>query len=409
MNALPFRLTFGVELEFIVRYDSQNYQDELQAAEGRLWHTDSSPTLHEKYGILVRLHMIQTLIQNGFPTNPYGGTDFSKWTVDTDITVTPVDTSGYWYAIELKSPAFLCSRLNLEPVKTIVELLVSNFSLYINESCGLHVHVGNEDRGFTLCTLKSFCSLITAFEHQLNSLHPPQRLHSPYVKSMRRVFAPGASPKEKMSTIDELQTVPRLIRHFHPLCDSNDNNYDRYVAFNFLNLHKSPNETGTPLGTIEFRQHRGTLDPNLITNWIMVACSLVNMSHTESSVIRDLIDKHINNVKYTVLDLFKDLNLPDLAEFYAPVVFDLYGIYQNPATVDESMEDEPMVDESMENEFMRDVVMEYEELDFIEISSPGKYDTPWEKLFAPRPPSELRPYRQSFCHDSTSDYVSSLH
>lgn len=397
MDAPPLRLTFGVELEFIVRYHPEVYQGDLQIAEG-CWPTDSSPTLHEKYGILVRVHMIKTLIQNGFPTNPYGVTDFSKWTVDTDLTVTPVDTSGYWYAIELKSPVFLCSRPNLEPVKTVVEILVSNFSLYINENCGLHVHVGNEDRGFPLCTLKSFCSLITAFEHQLNSLHPPQRLQSPYVKSVRRVFPPGVSPSNKMSIIDELQTVYRLIRHFHPLCDGNDDNYDRYMAYNFSNLRNGA------LGTIEFRQHRGTLDPNLITNWIMVACSLVNMSHTESSVFRDLIQRHIHNAKYTVLDLFKDLNLPDLAEFYAPLVFALHGISQNPFTVDEPMEDEPMEDDSMEDE-----VMEYEEPSFIDISSPGKHDTPWEKRFAPRPPSELRPYRQSFVYDSNSDYISFLH
>lgn len=108
MDDSPLRLTFGVELEFIVRSSLEVYQDEfgdaLLAAEGIIFPTDlnspdSSSALYERYGILVRLHMIQILNQNGFPTygykadNCYQGTNFSKWTVDTDSSVNAVDSS----------------------------------------------------------------------------------------------------------------------------------------------------------------------------------------------------------------------------------------------------------------------------------------------------------------------------
>lgn len=61
MNTALFLLTFGVELEFIVRFSPENHRDRLLAREGTLWPREQSPTLHHKYGILVREHMIQVL------------------------------------------------------------------------------------------------------------------------------------------------------------------------------------------------------------------------------------------------------------------------------------------------------------------------------------------------------------
>lgn len=318
-NSTPFRLTFGVELEVIVLYDPQDYQDELLAAEGKFWPAELSPSLHQKYGILVTRRMIQVLNANGFSTNDYGLIDFSKWTVDTDETVTRVDAGENWYAIELKTPVLDCSGPALKQVETVVELLKSNFKLYANQSCGLHVHVGNENRGFALPTLKAFCSLILAFRHQLDSLHPPDRLKNKFAKPMRMKFDPGASLRKMLSVIDNLETIPELISQFHY---SAKHLVDKFLAFNFLNLEENHDK---PLRTIEFRQHRGTVDPILITHWVMVAYKLVDISHNDSVGLPDLIEKQIYNHNYTVVDLFRDLKLADLAEFYATHVFPQYG------------------------------------------------------------------------------------
>lgn len=381
MDATPLRLTFGVELEFIVLYDPEVYQDALLDARGTIW---PAPTLHHKFGVLVRKHMIRLLNENGFPTNEYPDVDFSKWTVATDGTVAPVDKSANWYAIELKTPVLDISRQALKQVEKVVELLVSRFKLYVNESCGLHVHVGNEDRGFPLRTIKNFCSLISIFEHQLDSLHSPDRLKSPYAKATRTVYSSVATATDKLLLIDSLDSVDNVIAWFHPINSDDEScgDGDKYMAFNFFNLHSSLPE---PLRTIEYRQHRGTLDPELITNWIMVATNLVSMSHTDSKgFFRQLIELEKHNANYTVLDLFNDLRLSDLAEFYAPRVFPQYGTDQNPAPKDESMDDDAPK--------------------FIDISSPDQYDTPWEKKFAPRPPFELRPYKHSLDPDTHGYY-----
>lgn len=340
MDAAPFTLTFGVELEFIVRYDPADYQDELVAAEGITWPKGSSLSAYRKYGILVSLRMIRILNENEFPTNEYeppesSQTDFSKWTVGTDMTISPVDISGK-YAVEVKTPVLVWSRAALESIETLVKLLVSKFKLYTNWSCGLHVHVGNENRGFTVGTLKDFCSLIIVFENQLNSLHPVDRLRNGNAKSMSSVFKPIAPVRERLSIIDRLKTVEDVVCQFQ-------RSGDRMMAFNFFNLLGGIK----PIRTIEFRQHRGTLDPESITHWVMVACNLVEMSHSNKAGTRDLIKKHTCDTEYAVTDLFRDLKLYQLAKFYDPFVFQYESDDQAPA------------------------------------------DTVWEKIFAPRPPSEM--------------------
>lgn len=336
MDIAPVRLTFGIEIEFVVCYKPETYQDGLLTAEGQLWTSEASPTLHQQCGILVRVHMIQILIDNGFPTNRFRETDFSKWTVDTDGSVTPADYQESWYSIELQTPILVPSVAAFEDVERVVLLLRSNFHLYTNESCGLHVHVGNENRGFDLGTLKNFGSLITAFEKQLNSLHPTHRLESSYAQSTKSAF-PNISARERLSVIDRLPSIQDLIQQFHL---NEEDCMDKYMAFNFFNLQES---LPKPLRTIEFRQHQGTLDPGLIRSWAMVACHLVRLSITNGAAIRSIIDRHIDDTTYTVVDLFRDLQLPDLARFYAPRLWSGVG------DEDEDLNEDMDLDQDMED------------------------------------------------------------
>ncbi|MCJ1429830.1 hypothetical protein MMC29_007745 [Sticta canariensis] len=383
MDTDPFCLTFGVELEFIVRFSPESYKDDPVVAEERRRSLgkDSTADLHQAYGSLVRKDMVKLLNENGIPANGFDdfNKDFKMWNVYTDSTVVPLDSSEGWYPIELISPVLVYSAAALEKIERVVELLVSNFALYANESCGLHVHVGNADRGFSLRTLKNFCSLITVFEDQLASLHTIDRVHNPYAKSTSTTFYPRSTTKEKLSAIDQMGTVDDVVEHFTHTYDAY---YDKNLAFNFLNLQEG-DDSIEPLRTIEFRQHRGTLDPKLITNWVMVTCNLIGMSYANKEGFHDLIKKHtsISDTKYTIIDLFKDLELSELAEFYEPLTILLHGTDQNPAGKDE----------------FRDGVLT--------VSAPGKYYTPWEKEFAPWPPFEQKPYRWT-SHGYIKDFSS---
>ena len=389
MDRALFNLTFGVELEFVASYNPEDYEDRLLKlkAEGNIWTDTPDLSLDQKYGILVRMYMIEILNENGFPTNSYNDTDFSKWTVDTDGSVTAFEYTGSWLAIELKTPALSCCRASLDLIDRVVTLLVSKFKLFTNEKCGLHVHVGNEGRGFDLRTLKNFCSLITAFEGQLESLHPPGRVQNPFAKNTKTLLHHEATLTEKLSIIERLETVENLVTQFHLTEDG----VNKYMAYNFLNLQSSLDSAAEPLRTIEFRQHRGTLDPNLITNWVTVVCGLIKESYTDKGNIREIIESsRLQNSKYPVCSLLEDLQLGKQAKFYAPLVFHHYGMEQNqnPATVvDSKVEKESvLVDILFPDQFQGQTAVTYPT---ITSYSSGWDDTPWEKEFTPRPSYDL--------------------
>ncbi|MCJ1464396.1 hypothetical protein MMC07_003009 [Pseudocyphellaria aurata] len=305
MNTEPFRLTFGVELEFLVRLEPEKCGDEVP----------------EEF---VCHRITQILNEGGFSTQSYAYTTV-QWSVTHDGTISNEGCINN-HAIELKSPALVYSPSALQQVSDVVKLLNSNLDLFVNKSCGFHVHVGNETRGFSLRTLKTFGSLITAFENQLNLFHPLDRHQNGFAKPLYTAFPKSAPPREKMEIIDDLETVDELIRQFHPVYDKfseedvfelsrNHGCNDRYMAFNFFNLHGD-----LPRNTIEFRQHSGTLDADQIVNWVRVVCTLVQTSYADREGVRGLIAQELDNADYTTMQLLVDLQLPDLAGFYAQIV-----------------------------------------------------------------------------------------
>ncbi|MCJ1469608.1 hypothetical protein MMC07_008243 [Pseudocyphellaria aurata] len=332
MDTAPFRLTFGVELEFLVRFGPEDPADN--------WFEDCRNRI-----LKIINRILEILRAKGFSAHGFGSTSIWDWTVTIDGSVSDkscINSNG----IELKSPALDYSPSALQQVMDVVKLLVSELNPYVNKTCGLHVHVGNESRGFTVRTLKTFASLITAFEQQLNSLHPLDRHENGFAKPLHWAFCKDTSPRDKMLIIDELETVDDLICRFHPVYDASSGEYvaaasrhlgwsndacsteyaseaspdydwsnDRNMAFNFFNLRSDE-----PLNTIEFRQHQGTLDPDQIANWVRLTCTLVHMSHANEDAVFDLIEQHLDDPNYTVMDLVADLHLPDLASFYAPLV-----------------------------------------------------------------------------------------
>ncbi|MCJ1466085.1 hypothetical protein MMC07_004704 [Pseudocyphellaria aurata] len=128
-------------------------------------------------------------------------------------------------SIESNSSALDYPPCALKQVMDVVELLVSKLDLFVNKTCGLHVHVGNETRGFTLRTLMTFASLITAFENQFDLLHHLDRHQNEFAKPLYCASRKNAPPKEKMLIIDELETVDDLIRRFYPVYDASSTEF----------------------------------------------------------------------------------------------------------------------------------------------------------------------------------------
>lgn len=320
------QLTFGVELEFIIRYKPERYTPHMSGL-------GIAPLLkgcwceQQKLDIMVRCHVIGILGKCGFRVNPYSflgeyQRGFDKWSVvhDGSITTSSERNDPKWAGwtftgVEVRTPAYpLCSKA-IREIQQVLHTLDRCLDVFVNSSCGLHVHVGIGTAGFPASTVKNLCMLVTGFERQFNSLHPLDRVDNQYTKPPGRVLPP-ASPLEKLKAIDALGSVSDFVEHFN----MTDDLPDSYTAYNLANLKYGDKHT------IEFRQHAGTLDPTAVTKWIELVTGLVILSHTTPyPAIHALLQRHLNNPRFSIVKLLHALNLHDVAEYYR-----IRGIFTHP-------------------------------------------------------------------------------
>lgn len=303
----PLNLTFGIEIECIVVFDPTLYEQALPKSEGKLWSKDISRHLHQesKLRIICRNYIVAFLRSKGFRTydvdSPGGN---QQWTIANDASIQiqdgPRREDGFLECdVEIKSPAFrLCPRA-LGRVQRVVQLLTKEFDMFVNESCGFHVHIGNRKSGFPLQTLKHFCMLTALFEHQLNSLHPAYRIGNEHARAPSALFK-GQNPWDSVETIQNCVSKTALVLLY---CNT-ERSPDRCWAYNLLPLVFGPHKT------IEFRQHKGTLDGPEMTNWVQVAAGMVNQSHELSpDGIAQLISDNAFDLKFTITDLLAKLKV----------------------------------------------------------------------------------------------------
>lgn len=316
----PFQLTFGVEIELIVRFDIDECEitqfDQVVRAM-----IESRRTRNHRAISILRAHIIRLLQEQEIPVNSLNQEGYEKWTVDTDGSIdSSLDMPRGWesfshYGIEIKTPVYPFLDSALSDMSRVINLVTSNMHTFVNESCGLHVHVGNGQRGFRLQTLKNFCMLITSFESQINSLHPLHRILNEHATPVGRVFE-GDSPQDKVNRVNGFRTVRDIEECYNCYFGRAYN----YCAYNFLNL------LHTSLKTIEFRQHEGAIDAGEISMWVETVCAFVQLSHDAGDDgFMDLVQEHMEDPIYTIIDLFRDLGLNRSLTYYA-----FRGIYAHP-------------------------------------------------------------------------------
>ncbi|MCJ1282664.1 hypothetical protein MMC26_001989 [Xylographa opegraphella] len=344
----PLQLTFGVELELLLAYFREpqfgfrlaNIRQEL-LAQGtdqdeidRVIGIETAPEKNrERRKILTRLQQV------GVPVHDWGvdgKKDYSLWTVSLDDSVVPSDeelysmnprwANGQVSTLTAEGRAAMCyasvevfSRVlpyhmdSLREVGTVVNTIVAKFPVYVNESCALHVHVGNRDFGFPVQTVKNFATLVTCFETQFNQIHPLHRLDYAYCLPETLAFRPRERNLWRMAEIiDQLDTHEKIVRQFGTKRNDRDEVY-HWWCYNYNNLVLSKR-------TIEFRQHAGTLDLAAVYRWINLTCTVTAIAHnTETEAFWGLILQFIDHERdrnYNIFMLLRSLQLPLLVDAY---------------------------------------------------------------------------------------------
>jgi hypothetical protein len=200
-------LTFGIELEFVADpYQFDAFCDAMINELGNTRFSRPDPN---------NLH--------------YGQSSTTQWVLGYDNSVRPTqerdqNKKGY----ELTSPILKYDDACKQELATVLRLITSVFKGFINRTCGTHIHIGNfmSQIDYRLCS---------RFQHN-------------YGLFEENVFDRLVSPSRKGNG-----------NHY---CQSCNTTYidGRYYKINLQNLNG--------FGTIENRQHMGTLDLKKIWSWM---------------------------------------------------------------------------------------------------------------------------------------------
>jgi hypothetical protein len=217
--------TFGVEFEFCAPMDREDMAQTL-----RYYGVDC---YHEYYNHETRDHW--KLVSDGSLDG--------DWQNDNDWTM------------ELVSPP-LSGREGLAEVSRVLECL-NDSNCTVNSTCGLHVH--HDARDLSLPAFRILAKAALKYEDVLDELVAGDRVGNYYCRSLRWN---GYTVEDMAREIDGTHSVSQLA-----------DLWTRFTKVNFeaYGLH----------GTVEFRQHHGTLDLAETLAWISLTQGMVARAASE--------------------------------------------------------------------------------------------------------------------------------
>jgi hypothetical protein len=168
-----------------------------------------------------------------------------QWKIVTDSSVSP--PAGY-VGLEIVSPPL--GEEGLAQIEIVGNTLIA-MGARVNKSCGLHVHIGA--RSLSIPAMKQLAWLYHDYEESIDSLLPPSRRgnSNTYCRSVKMTV-----DREALERARDITQIQRAI-----------SGGSRYVKLNIGAFWKH--------GTVEFRQHSGTVDPVKMTKWVLFCTQMV--------------------------------------------------------------------------------------------------------------------------------------
>jgi hypothetical protein len=187
-------------------------------------------------------------------------------------------TTTYWKVVsdasiqerngfEVVSP-ILQGPEGLAQVRTVMDALTAA-GAKVNKGTGLHVHIGAAE--FSLAEIRNIAKNYLLFEDFFDAIMPPSRRANEniYIRSNRGVFGAYDNPAAQrgVDRLNACTTIDEIVKTLHPGANRGSD-YGRYFKLNLVSYWKH--------GTIEFRQHSGTVDADKALNWITLLMQFVN-------------------------------------------------------------------------------------------------------------------------------------
>lgn len=198
-------------------------------------------------------------------------TEYNKtyWHIGSDGSI-----RDYAWTVEVRSP-ILSGEEGLKKVLKVVQILVEN-GFEVNESCGFHVHFDSSK--LKSDNLKSLIFLYTIFEKCINKITSKDREDCRHSRKMD--FTETVGPRGGRQVLNQQQTLEKL-ETCSTIADIINLYPSRYKKVNVTAIQK--------FGTVEFRQHQGTLHEKRIIRWIRFLSLIVNTAK-ERNILDDKED-----------------------------------------------------------------------------------------------------------------------
>ena len=182
----------------------------------------------------------------------YCGQDYSVWQLKTDGSIDGMN------GFEVVSPV-LQGEQGIEEVRKVCKIL-NDMGVKVNKSCGFHVH--HDVQGWGIKEFRNLFKRFIKFEAALDSVQPSSRRGNSnrYIQSVAGTY----NTKTKLGSIARMAQIDtcRSIRQLSELFNNN-----RYFKLNLQSFFRS--------GTVEFRNHAGTIDADKVENYIRLTAGMV--------------------------------------------------------------------------------------------------------------------------------------
>ena len=328
-------LTFGIELEFICLRTDAVFKNLLLAS------AETGTVGPALYNCLLNHGIAATGWENIDEDILDDAPSHSRWRVETDelnlSTAEEALLPEGWVAesVELSSRKFHFFtddwRRELATVLKTLRIIETQFGcrFITNKSAGFHVHVGNDTQRVPLRVAKNVFELVTAFERCFDELHtfpriaipddldprhcyyPPSFFHAYGRYGTENVFDGSENLFDRLANIESARSYEQLGSFFEVYRPDFYPTSGHSSAYNFDNLYANLDNgrcEETLSGTIEFRQHTGTLDYMSIVAWVVLTCQLVQ--YAEHTVTSDFLDLCLrgSNMSFKLEDLLLALD-----------------------------------------------------------------------------------------------------
>lgn len=314
--------TFGVEFEFGIRFKKGSFPDYRKLSPGKVYSLiKETLTVETGLELLTEADVDQDSPHfsnpNKDPNRIHQQDLFNTWAIGTDATVSfqvekHADRSSMFFELELITPVMEFGPKALKDIDKMLTALKKHFDVVVNQSCGLHVHVGNGTKGLSFEPFQYLMATLWIFEPQILSLVRKSRNNGRYCGSLH-----------KRSNLNVYKFEGNLLDVLFSTSDINEvvamfDRYDsfHYMAFKLQNLSKPFRHPVKR--TIEFRAHEGSMDSETVLNWVTLVVELVSWAHkVNRQDLKIFLSKHIDSKDSSIEDLFKEIGFPQsTVKFY---------------------------------------------------------------------------------------------